>query len=122
MCKKQNKPETHGYLIVPNTLENRPYGWCKNNPDITCTVLSDWEITLLVVKTTIFEDIDDATDLLIGAYEEEEIPYDKLDISLEIVEKKLRRVRDPELRNAILKFWKTLRLAKEKKTLVAIYL
>ncbi len=120
--KKQYRPEFKGFIIVPNTLENRPYGWDHDDPTINCTILNGRERSLLLVRTMIFEDINEATDLLIGACEEEEIPYEKLDAAIKIVEKKLKKFKMPELIVATRKLLDALYLAKEKKTLVALYL
>lgn len=103
-------------------MENRPYGWDCDDPTINCTILNGRERSLLLVRTMIFEDINEATDLLIGACEEEEIPYEKLDAAIKIVEKKLKKFKMPELIVATRKLLDALYLAKEKKTLVALYL
>ncbi len=120
--KKEDMPDSTAFIIVPNTLENRPYGWNETDPNINCTVITSRERRLMVERTMIFEDINEATDLLIGAYEEEEIPYEKLDAAIKIVEKKLKKFKMPELIVATRKLLDALYLAKEKKTLVALYL
>lgn len=120
--KNQYRPKCIGFIIVPNTLKNRPYGWNHNDPTINCAVLNDREYSLLLGRTMVFEDINEATDLLIGACEEEEIPYEKLDAAIRIVEKKLKKFKTPELIVATRKLLDALYLAKEKKTLVALYL
>ena len=119
--KKEDMHDSTVFIIVPNTLENRPYGWNETDPNINCTVITSRERRLMVERTMIFEDINEATDLLIGAYEEE-IPYEKLDAAIKIVEKKLKKFKMPELIVATRKLLDALYLAKEKKTLVALYL
>ena len=114
--------EYKGRLIVPNTVVNRPYGWEDDTPNKTMLIINHKDL-LLLIDADVLYDINEATDLLIGYCEEEEIPYDKLDIAIKITEESLLKEKDCETRRVINDYLlKMLYLAKEKKTLLALYL
>ena len=116
------KYERYGRLIVPDTLVNRPYGWEDDAPNKTMLKINQKDL-LLLINADVLYDINDATDLLIGYWEEEEIPYDKIDIAIKITEESLLKEKDSETRRVINDYLlKMLYLAKEKKTLLALYL
>lgn len=114
--------ERYGRLIVPNTLVNRTYGWEDDAPNKTMLKINEKDLFLLIDADVLY-DINEATDLLIGLCEEEEIPYDKLDTAIKITEESLLKEKDSETRRVINDYLlKMLYLAKEKKTLLALYL
>lgn len=108
-------------LIVPNTLKNRKGGWMEDDPNITYKTLPENQFELMD-DNFVFEDINDAVDLCIAAYEEEEIPYEKLDVAIAVVEKRKKEEFNPELVEGLSTLLEMLKLAKEKKTLLALYL
>ncbi len=114
--------EEKKYLIVPNTLDNRPSGWNHADDRLNITILSDREFHLIDENTMVFEDINDATQLDITAYEEEEIPYNKLDVAIDIIQKYMDECKNPDLEYALQKLFEAAKLAKAKKTLLALYL
>ncbi len=114
--------EEKKYLIVPNTLEKRSSGWDHTDENLNVTILSEHEFRLIDENTMVFEDINDATQLDIAVYEEEEIPFDKLDASIDIIQKCIGACKKADLKNALQKLLDAANLAKEKKTLLALYL
>ncbi len=119
--KKPSNDTMKGYFVGPNTLENRTDCWDPTDGKQNVFELSDRE-RQLVWKTNILLDINDECDILLGPYEEDEIPYEKLDVSIKIVEKGIRRLKDKEKITIYQKLLDALYLAKEKKTLVSLIL
>ena len=118
MMEKITKPRA---LIVPKTLENRPYGWTWDNPNIIIKYFTERQFYLLN-EGMVFEDINDEIDTLIGGWEEEEIPYERLDGAIKVVERRIKKSRNKEFIEAANVLFGMLNLAKEKKTLLALYL
>lgn len=118
MMEKITKPRA---LIVPKTLENRPYGWTWENPNIIIKYLTERQFCLLN-EGMVFEDINDEIDTLIGGWEEEEISYEKLDGAIKVVERRIKKSKNKEFDEAANVLLEMLNLAKEKKTLLALYL
>ena len=118
MMEKITKPRA---LIVPKTLENRPYGWTWDNQNIIIKYFTERQYYLLN-EGMVFEDINDEIDTLIGGWEEEEIPYEKLDGAIKVVERRIKKSKSKEFIEAANVLLGMLNLAKEKKTLLALYL
>ncbi len=108
-------------LIVPDTLENRPYGWSSTSAGVTARKLSNKEFDYLNEGAFVFTDINERCDLLIDAYEDEEIPYEKLDDAIDVVQKDLAKATDPDGIMGLKILLEMLELAKKKKTLLAMY-
>lgn len=110
------------HLVIPNTLENRPYGWIINDPNCTTIEFNDDEFRLIDDNTMIWLEIDDATGLEVAVDEEEEIPYDKLDISIEVTKRVMSELKDEKVIAQMQRLLDAMYLAKEKKTLLALYI
>ena len=108
-------------LIVPDTLENRPYGWNSTDDGITAKKLTNEEFHYLNVGNFVFTDINERCDLLIDSYEDEEIPYEKLDDAIDVVKEDLANEMNPVGISGLKTLLEMLELAKKKKTLLAMY-
>ncbi len=121
-CEKQTTTKYNydlpSYLVIPKTLENGPPMFTDEVDNVDVVVLTHDEFRLLE-DTWVLIDINEATDLYLSAYEEEEIPYDKLDIAIEIAERDKLEEDNPSKVAVIEKFIGALRHAKEMKTLLA---
>ena len=89
--------------------------------DVVLLVLTEREFYLLN-EGFVFEDINDRIGTLIGGWEEEEISFDNLDAAMEVVETRMASEDNEERLLAMEKLFKMLRLAKEKQTLLGLYL
>lgn len=69
----------------------------------------------------VFTDISERCDLLIDAYEDEEIPYEKLDDAIDVVREDLANETNPDGISGMKTLLEMLELAKKKKTLLAMY-
>lgn len=122
MSRKPHVVEYSRFLVVPNTLENRPFGWEIDDKSVTTIEFKHREFRLMDDNTMIWQDINDATGLDVAIDEEEEIPYDKLDTAIEVTKRVLANAKKEEVKAPLQKLLDAMYLAKEKKTLLALYI
>ena len=92
-------------------------GWTWDNPNIIIKYFTERQYYLLN-EGMVFEDINDKIDTLIGGWEEEEIPFEKLDGAIKVVERRIKKSKSKEFTEAANVLLEMLNLAKENSSCI----